>query len=119
MASEEIYNQLSQQIGPDYINRLSLITGIPTETTIVILSVALAVIFIWSIIWKGLALWKSAKSNHKIWFIVILVVNTVGILEILYIYVFSKMKWNKINNKNKEKSVRLNKNFNTNKKKRR
>ncbi len=44
----------------------------------------------WSIVWKGLALWKAADRREKIWFWVLLVVNTVGILEILYLYVFSK-----------------------------
>ena len=47
-------------------------------------------VLIWSIVWKGLALWKSARTDSKIWFIVFLVVNTLGILEILYLYVFSK-----------------------------
>lgn len=45
---------------------------------------------IWSIIWKGLALWKSARREEKPWFVVLLILNTVGILEILYIYIFSK-----------------------------
>ena len=53
------------------------------------------VILIWTLIWKGFALWKAARKEHKIWFIVLLIVNTVGILEILYIYVFSKMKFSK------------------------
>ena len=115
MASEEVYNQLAQQIGPDYVNKISALTGIPTQTTIIILAVGLAIVFIWSLIWKGLALWKSAINRHKIWFVLILVINTVGILEILYIYVFSKMNWNKDNNKNnKDNSVKLNKNFNGN-----
>ena len=48
------------------------------------------VVLIWSIVWKGLALWRSAQTDSKIWFIVFLVVNTLGILEILYLYVFSK-----------------------------
>ena len=47
-------------------------------------------IVVWSIAWKGLALWKAAREGSKIWFIVLLVVNTVGVLEILYLYVFSK-----------------------------
>jgi len=46
---------------------------------------------IWTIIWKGLALWKVAKKNDMAWFVVLLVVNTVGILEILYLFFFSKM----------------------------
>ena len=48
-------------------------------------------IVIWSLIWKGFALWKAAKKNSPVWFIVLLVVNTLGILEILYLYVFSEM----------------------------
>jgi predicted membrane protein len=43
----------------------------------------------WSFIWKGIALWKSARNTSYIWFIVLLLVNTLGILEILYIFVFS------------------------------
>ena len=50
----------------------------------------LVVVIIWSAIWKMIALWKSARNNSLIWFIVLAVVNTIGILEILYIYVFSK-----------------------------
>ncbi len=46
----------------------------------------------WSLVWKGLALWKSAQQGDKWWFIVFLVVNTAGILEILYIYVFGRKK---------------------------
>jgi hypothetical protein len=50
----------------------------------------LALLVIWSVVWKGLALWKSAREGNKIWFVVFLIVNTLGILEILYLYVFSK-----------------------------
>lgn len=54
------------------------------------MSVLLAVVLVWSIIWKGLALWKAGRAGSKPWFIVLLIVNTVGILEILYLYVFSR-----------------------------
>lgn len=47
---------------------------------------------IWSAIWKMIALWKAARNNSLVWFIVLAVVNTLGILEILYIFVFSKNK---------------------------
>jgi hypothetical protein len=47
---------------------------------------------LWTLPWKGVALWKAAKNSHKWWFIVLLVVNTLGILEILYIFVFSERK---------------------------
>lgn len=45
---------------------------------------------IWSIIWKGLALWKAAQKKHKVWFWVLIFINTLGILDILYLYIFSK-----------------------------
>lgn len=51
----------------------------------------LGVVLVWSIVWKGLALWKSAGRKHMVWFIIILVVNTLGILEILYIFLFSRI----------------------------
>jgi len=41
----------------------------------------------WSLEWKGLALWRAARKGDKVWFIVFLLVNTLGILEILYLYV--------------------------------
>lgn len=50
------------------------------------------VLMLWSLFWKAWALWVAARRGEKIWFGVMLVVNTVGILEILYIYVFSKDK---------------------------
>ncbi len=50
------------------------------------------VIAIWSLIWKLLALWKSARKGSIVWFIVLALFNTVGILPILYYFVFSEMK---------------------------
>ena len=50
----------------------------------------LVVIIIWSAVWKGIALWKAGTRKQLIWFIVLFLVNTLGILEILYIFVFSK-----------------------------
>ena len=52
--------------------------------------VLLVVVILWTLIWKGMALWKAAKEGNKVWFVVLLLVNTIGILEILYLYVFSK-----------------------------
>ncbi|OGN19862.1 MAG: hypothetical protein A3F25_02420 [Candidatus Yanofskybacteria bacterium RIFCSPHIGHO2_12_FULL_45_19b] len=54
-----------------------------------------AVLLVWSVIWKGIALWRSARLGSKGWFVALLIINTLGILEILYIYVFSK-KDNKV-----------------------
>ena len=43
-------------------------------------------IVIWSLVWKGLALWRSAGLRHQYWFIALLVINTLGILEIIYLF---------------------------------
>lgn len=48
------------------------------------------ILVLWSLVWKGLALYKAARLEQKVWFVVMLVLNTAGILEILYLYVFSK-----------------------------
>jgi hypothetical protein len=47
-------------------------------------------LFAWTLLWKGMALWKAAQKGSKPWFIVFLLINTLGILEILYVYVISR-----------------------------
>ena len=49
-------------------------------------------IMIWELIWKGIGLWKSGRNNQIIWFIFILIVNSFGILPIIYILSFQKKK---------------------------
>ncbi|MCJ7805097.1 DUF5652 family protein [Patescibacteria group bacterium] len=53
-------------------------------------SFLLIVALVWSLIWKGLALWKSARNNQRYWFVALLIVNTVGLLEIVYLAFFQK-----------------------------
>ena len=40
--------------------------------------------------WKGFALWKASQNKSLPWFIAILILNTFGILEMTYIFYFSK-----------------------------
>jgi 4-amino-4-deoxy-L-arabinose transferase-like glycosyltransferase len=47
---------------------------------------------LWVLPWKGVALWKAARADQKKWFVALLLLNTLAILEILYIFVFSKKK---------------------------
>jgi hypothetical protein len=54
------------------------------------LSIFLLPLVVWSIFWKGMALWKAAKNESKGWFILLLVLNTLGILDMIYIFVVSK-----------------------------
>jgi hypothetical protein len=41
---------------------------------------------------KGYALWHAARRSEKGWFIALLILNTLGILELLYLY-FIVGKW--------------------------
>lgn len=50
------------------------------------------IILIWSLIWKGLALWHSARRSQRNWFIALLILNTLGILEIIYLFVIAKVQ---------------------------
>lgn len=45
---------------------------------------------IWELAWKGFALWKAADKKRMYWFIAMLVLNTAGILPIIYIFFVHK-----------------------------
>lgn len=47
---------------------------------------------LWTLPWKGVALWKAAQAKNRIWFVVLLIFNSLAILEIFYIFIFSKKK---------------------------
>jgi methionyl-tRNA synthetase len=48
----------------------------------------IAVALLWTIVLKGFALWYAARGHQKWWFIALLIVNTLGILEIIYLIWF-------------------------------
>ena len=52
--------------------------------------IVMAILMLWSIPWKGIALWKAARNKDIAWFVILMIINTIGILEILYIYIWSK-----------------------------
>ena len=54
--------------------------------------VVLILLSIWTLAWKGVALWKAAENKSKIWFVILLIINDLGILSIIYIFYFSKPK---------------------------
>ena len=45
----------------------------------------------WSLFWKGFALWHAAKRGEQWWFIALLLINTLGILEIVYLFFIAKV----------------------------
>jgi len=68
----------SQLINSGLSNDLSG-AGIMKFMTLVVILV------IWSVVWKGIALWYAARSEQKVWFIILVMTNTLGILEIIYL----------------------------------
>lgn len=54
---------------------------------------------LWSIFWKGLALWHSGRRGEPWWFVAFLFINTVGILEIIYLFLIIKLKSSDLFNK--------------------
>ncbi len=57
-----------------------------------VLSLSMVAILVWSFIWKGLGLWHAAKRKESWWFIAMLLINTAGILEIIYLFAIAKVK---------------------------
>ncbi len=60
------------------------------------------VVLVWTAVWKLLAMWKAARNKHIAWFIVVGILNTLGILPILYLYVFSKLHHPSFKNKSEK-----------------
>lgn len=60
----------------------STIPGIPSQ--------AWPFIIMWTVLMKGLALWRSSRKNQKYWFIVMLILNVFGLLELVYLLFFSE-----------------------------
>jgi len=66
----------------EYLNLIADTVGMPVYAVVIIL--------IWTLIFKGIGLWMAAQRNSKTWFIILLIINSVGILPILYIFIFSR-----------------------------
>jgi hypothetical protein len=48
------------------------------------------ILLVWSVTWKLISLWKSARHGQKIWFVALMLVNSVGILDMIYLGFFQK-----------------------------
>jgi hypothetical protein len=53
---------------------------------------AVIILAVWTIVWKGFALYRAGANRSPAWFVCLLIFNTLGILEILYLFVFSKKR---------------------------
>ncbi|MCU0641406.1 MAG: DUF5652 family protein [Candidatus Margulisbacteria bacterium] len=56
------------------------------------LQLLIILVLAWSLYWKGKALWQAARHEQRGWFIAILIINTVGLLELTYLWFFQKPK---------------------------
>lgn len=74
------------------MNNQNYAVGLGAPAWIPAVGFGLAVLVIWSVLWKGLALWHSARRGQGWWFFFILVVNTAGILELIYLFGVAKLK---------------------------
>lgn len=54
------------------------------------------VLIVWTMFWKGVGLWHAARKGDKAWYIIFLLFNTVGILELIYLYDRGKLKRGKL-----------------------
>ncbi len=72
----------------------SAFANLPKTVPIIPAGIATVVVLLiaWELVWKLMAMWRAARNNELAWFVAIFLFNTLGILPILYIYVFSKKK---------------------------
>lgn len=40
----------------------------------------------WSLAWKGASMWRAARNGSKPWFVALLLSNTLGALDALYLF---------------------------------
>jgi len=64
----------------------------PFFPNLLLLWLVIPLVAVWSMAWKGIALWRAGRNDHLAWFIVLFIVNTLGILPIIYIFAFSRKK---------------------------
>ena len=49
-------------------------------------------ISLWTLVWKGVALYHAGKNRQKVWFVVLLLLNDLGILSMVYLRWFQRQR---------------------------
>ena len=49
--------------------------------------IMIIVLALWDAVWRLIALWHSARRSQLVWFIFLGILNTVGVLPIIYLLV--------------------------------
>jgi len=73
---------------------MSLETFILNPANLIIFVVIIVLLIIWESVWKLIAMWKCGRNDQLVWFILIAILNTAGILPIIYILFLQKKKEN-------------------------
>jgi len=66
--------------------------GIDALMSVIGVTSLIVILIIWSLAWKGAGMWKAAHRGSKVWFVLLLLVNSIGILDIIYIYLVDTKK---------------------------
>lgn len=61
-------------------------------------TIIIVILTIWSILWKCYSVWHAAKQNHKKWFIALVILNTIGILDMIYVFRVLKKDFKNVKN---------------------
>ena len=56
----------------------------------------IALLVVWSVLWKCYSAWVAARNNHKGWFVALMILNTFGILDMIYVFKIAGKKWSDI-----------------------
>ncbi len=49
---------------------------------------------VWDLAWRGLAMWRAGRANQPKWFMALLIVNSLGLLPIIYLLLSRKNSGN-------------------------
>lgn len=70
------------------------------------LGTGISLLIVWGLVWKGLALWRAARENSPWWFVALLLLQTWGVVEIIYLFFFAKEKIMLTNSTSKKSTSR-------------
>jgi len=56
----------------------------------------LVILVVWELFWKSASMWHAARKKDIFWFFILLIFNTLGILDLIYLFGFEKVKADKL-----------------------
>jgi len=62
----------------------------PTQAQAIAFLATIIILILWETTWKLIGLWKSARNDQIGWFMVIGLINSLGIIPLVYIGFFQR-----------------------------